>query len=41
MREQALEERLVAIVDSQAKDIAFDFTSLDSKLNDLRDFVDG
>ena len=28
-REHALEERLISVVDNQAKDIAFDFTNLD------------
>lgn len=41
MREQAIEEKVMGIIDNQGKDIAMDFTELDRKVCELKEFVDG
>ena len=36
MRDCALEQRVMAVIDGQARDIAMDYTDLDRKLEELR-----
>eukprot|EP00347_Sterkiella_histriomuscorum_P020136 403338972 len=38
-REQNFEARIFQVIDAQAKDIAFDFTQLDQRVNDLNEYV--
>ncbi|CDW90584.1 UNKNOWN [Stylonychia lemnae] len=38
-REQAFEHRVFQIIDAQAKDIAFDFTSLDQKITEVQEII--